>query len=93
MIITKYSKVYSVLQIRNVMINSANLFYKKKIISRPKWYKNSKIQEARTLFSIKFFKILTAYTLIINMTETYVDHSKYNTHCLIGIKVNSDKTF
>ena len=92
MIITKHSKVYSAHQIRNVMINSANLFYKK-IISRPKWYKNSKIQEGRTLFSIKFIKILTAYTLIINMNETYVDHSKYNTRCLIGIKVNSDKTF
>ena len=57
--------------VRNIMINDANLSYKK-VSSRPRNHCTDTIREARTLFVIRFAQLLHSDTLILNVDEANV---------------------
>ena len=63
---------YSVNFIRGLMKNKANLSFKR-VKSRPNSIDMDRIKSIRSLFSIKFAKIVTWKTLLINVDESSIN--------------------
>ena len=65
---------YSANIIRSIMKNDANLSFKR-VKSRPNSIDLNRINSIRNLFSIKFAKIVTEKTLIINIDESSINRN------------------
>ena len=68
----KLNTSYSVNFIRGLMKNKANLSFKR-VKSRPNSIDMDRIKSIRSLFSIKFAKIVTWKTLLINVDESSIN--------------------